>query len=403
MRIDYSTQLLYNLPRLIQSLQDRSIQLSSFHVQPTSNLPGGADPELCYALSELDCTVTGWSFWAGDLSDRILTPLRALHNVVTTLELHFGQASVTGPTSGLHRYLCESPHLLHLRAHRTAILIEAMDLHARGHIFHKGYWEGAKEKNRLAVDWDKFLSTVDFGQRKVWACRKLQTLHISVHSRTEPELESASRSRIVFGYLSRICPELQDLQISTSMQRFRNVSWVYPLLDLRLEGGMCLLTRIKHLRILKLGFVGRPMVCRARDLTWLLGAGITAGDQKEEEIKQQRAVRRSAVESWDAWLKAEQEDDVAWRTSNDCILWDLEDSTIEPGLEEGLREMGMLLDVKLRLDEMDSLTMNGSRCPWLPALRHISLYSSAESALSPKKEFYRLFPPSRFDLIRTRH
>ncbi|KAF9909616.1 hypothetical protein EC991_008274 [Linnemannia zychae] len=213
---DHWTTIQYSVTRLIQSLRDRSIQLSTLHMHKVT------DSDMSKVMHEMDYTVTGWSFWAGDLSNSMLTSLRTLRNVVTTLELHFHEEASTGPNSGLHRYLCESPHLLHLRAPKSSIMVEAMDIHARGHILHKGYLEGDNDWEETAHNWSQFLSSVDFGQRQIWACRKLQTLHVSIYSRTEPELLSPARSRIVFGYLSRICPDLQDIQIGTSTQTGRN-------------------------------------------------------------------------------------------------------------------------------------------------------------------------------------
>ncbi|KAF9547431.1 hypothetical protein EC957_008441 [Mortierella hygrophila] len=399
MRTNNTASALYSLSRLVQSLQNRSIRLSTFHVHPTAIRDGVLDLELSDVMYELDLTLTGWSFWGGDLTDKILSSLRSLHNVVTTLELHNIDLSATGPNCRLHQYLCESPHLLHLRAPRTAIMVEALDVHARSHIIHKGYLEVEKDKGKVNSDreWNKFRTACNHGQTRVWMCRKLRTLHCSIYSRIEPEFTSPARSRIVFGYFSRICPNLQDLQISMPIQHSVNGAIVYPKLDLRLEGGLCLLTRMRHLCILRLESLEREPSCRPKDLSWIL----SEDSQKEtKESKQQRALRSATVEGWTDWLKTEETDDNHWRNDFATVQWRPKDDPVdidEPWLKGNLKTMGLLLDVKLLLDEMDCPDDGVEYRCW-PALRHISLNSPGESALSPEKEFRRLFP-SRFDFI----
>ena len=401
MRTNNTASTQYSLSRLVQSLQDRSIRLSTFHVHPTAFHDGVLDLELSDVMYELDPTLTGWSFWGGDLTDKILSSLRNLHNVVTTLELHDIDVSATGPNCRLHQYLCESPHLLHLRAPRTAIMVEALDVHARSYIIQKGYMEvDEKDKDKVNSyrEWNQFRTACNHGQTQVWICRKLRTLHCSIYSRTEPEFKSPARSRIVFGYLSRICPNLQDLQISMPTQQSVNGTIVYPKLDLRLEGGLCLLTRMKHLWILRLESRERKTSCRPKDLGWIL----SGESQKEmKESKQQWALRSATVEGWTDWLKDEETDDNHWRNAFTTVRWESKDSPVdidEPWLKEDLKTMGLLLDVKLLLDEMDCPNDGVEYRCW-PELRHISLNSPDESILSPEKEFRRLFP-SRFDFIR---
>ncbi|KAF9290820.1 hypothetical protein BGZ88_007177 [Linnemannia elongata] len=57
-------------------------------------------------------------------------------NSFTTLELHDIESCATGPNCRLHQYLRESPHLLNIRAPRTAVMVEVLDVYARVHIIH---------------------------------------------------------------------------------------------------------------------------------------------------------------------------------------------------------------------------------------------------------------------------
>lgn len=405
MRTNKDASTGYSLSRLVQSLHNSSIQLSTFHVHPTV-LPNRVeeryfDSALSDVMYELDPTLTGWSFWGGDLTDKILSNLNDLTNVVTTLELHNINTETTGSNCRLHKYLCKSPHLLHLRAPQTAIMVEAFDLHSRSHLVHKGYLpvdEKDKDKEKKVRDWNRFKTTCDHGQTQVWMCRKLRTLHFSIYSGTEPEFASPARSRIVFGYLSRICPNLQDLQISIPPQHGGSGGVTHPALDLRLEGGLCLLARMRQLRILRIGSFDSKLIAQPKDLSWMLGEAI----QKDKEKMQQRALRRATVEGWEDWLKTEKADDAHGRNAIMCKRWRAETipgDHVELRLREDLKTMGLLLDVKLMLDEMDCPGDNGIEYHCWPGLRQISLNSAKESTRSPEKEFQRLFP-SRFDFIR---
>ncbi|KAF9081263.1 hypothetical protein BGX23_001075 [Mortierella sp. AD031] len=379
----------YSLSRLLQSLQDRSIKPTMFHCHPTAYEV--IDSELQTVMFELDPTVTGWSFWARDLTAAMLESLRDVRNVVTTLEIHHISVNYTGAMSRIHQYLCESPHLLHLRAPKTAILVESMDIHGRAHFVHKGYLD--TDESDKAKTPQGYYSTPDLGQRQVWACRKLQTLHCSIYSRYDKEVLSPARSRIMFGYISRLCPDLCDLQIDTPPRESDDGDDdIYSMLDLRLEGGLCLLARMGQLRTLRIGTSERSMVCQGRDLSWMTGGGGVGQKQ-----------RCSAIKGWASWLHTEQEDD-KWKNQS-SIRWEpLGDprDTVELRLKAELRDVGLLLDVKLMLEEIDSTRRDGKTFQCWPALQHVSLYSPAVSALSPEKEFCRLVPPSRFDLLRPR-
>ncbi|KAF9986742.1 hypothetical protein BGZ65_006444, partial [Modicella reniformis] len=75
--------------------------------------------------------------------------------------------------------------------------------------------------------------------RPIWACRGLQTLHITFQSSVY-DFSPTNRARVVFGYLSLVCPQLRDLWIR------------HQKLDLGLEGGMCMLARLRWLERLRI-------------------------------------------------------------------------------------------------------------------------------------------------------
>ncbi|KAF9287803.1 hypothetical protein BGZ74_001008 [Mortierella antarctica] len=91
----------------------------------------------------------------------------------------------------------------------------------------------------------------------VWKCRQLETLHIRFENVRNGE-ETAREARQMFGYLSRVCPELRDLWIA---------QW---LLYLGFNSGMCLLTRLQKLeRLTIVSYWGNFLRLRTKDLEWI--------------------------------------------------------------------------------------------------------------------------------------
>ncbi|KAG0276425.1 hypothetical protein BGZ95_007551 [Linnemannia exigua] len=70
--------------------------------------------------------------------------------------------------------------------------------------------------------------------RYIWACRGLKTLHMTVASDYQHSF-SPEATLTVFGFLSRMCPLLEELYLTRLS------------MDLSFQGGLCLLTRLQHL------------------------------------------------------------------------------------------------------------------------------------------------------------
>ena len=70
--------------------------------------------------------------------------------------------------------------------------------------------------------------------KEPWTCRFLETLHLRIVGR-KLYFRLEDDSRVLFGYLSRVCPLLRDLTIERKRQ------------SLSLKGGFCLLSRLHHL------------------------------------------------------------------------------------------------------------------------------------------------------------
>ena len=78
--------------------------------------------------------------------------------------------------------------------------------------------------------------------REVWTCRFLETLHLTIAERTieRGAHTDIERSRILFGFISKVLPLLRDLSIEQAGMRYS------------IEGGACLLTRLHFLEKLVL-------------------------------------------------------------------------------------------------------------------------------------------------------
>ncbi|KAF9433364.1 hypothetical protein BGZ76_009561 [Entomortierella beljakovae] len=167
-------------------------------------------------------TLTTFGAAGKDFTCRVIGPRILEHyaNNITTLELHSSSVQPSGAdgepgkidVEALHNFLCSSPSLLHLRA------------------------KGVVYSSRRFMDFTGYRRRL--GQDQVWACNDLLTLQLSFLEPTMREDWSESNSRILFGYISRVCPKLKEL-------------WIYrPFISLLLEGGLCLLTRCRDLECL---------------------------------------------------------------------------------------------------------------------------------------------------------
>ncbi|KAG0277144.1 hypothetical protein BGZ95_006461 [Linnemannia exigua] len=367
----------YDPSRLFQHIRSLDLSLRSFHFsirdQPLST------PELREMMFDVIRLSPGsrgeWAFWTSDLTPMMLLNLKEVPNVVTTLEIYSEAVSTCGPDSGLHRYLCTSPHLMHLRAPKTAYLVEHMDLHQR---LRGRYLAAAGPAQTI--------------QPGIWRCRNLQTLHLAFHSRRDSTLSSPLNGRLIFGYLSRVCPQLRDLAIFTTESCMLNSRIYAPVLHTRLQGGLCLLARLKYLERLRIGSSERLIAYKSCDLTWMVTNKLSSNDRRQ---------RRKIVSEWGELLADDEKQELlriqthGQSGSSSCA------SSADPDnkkqnenggdhggmaqLKKELRHLGLLVDVKEMIDEMDS---DEFQC-W-KSLRKISLYRDGEVGLRPDQEIQRL-------------
>ncbi|KAF9082191.1 hypothetical protein BGX23_012721 [Mortierella sp. AD031] len=276
----------------------------------------------------------------------------------------------------LHQLLCESSNLRHLRTLRMAYTTDLMDVHNRGDMFVPLSSSSMVSSGQL---------TLLPNQPGIWVCRDLETLALDLHYHRVGTIDGPHYTRIVYGYVSRVCPRLQDLQIKFP----RSCTWIdgdgygSTITDCRpfdLERGLCLLSRLKCLERLK---VENSVECSVSELNWLCRSGKTA---------EHRAQRRAIVDEWTARLKEEATLEVVRLWTNSTIANDILGSgTDDPELMARLKNLGLLQDVKEMVEEMDS---DDFVC--LPELRQLACGSHLEQ--TPEKELRSLFyvqPPPK--------
>ncbi|KAG0332007.1 hypothetical protein BG004_001424, partial [Podila humilis] len=192
--------------------------------------------------------VTEWSFMHLDAQPALFKQLLQVPNVVTYLEIVYRKSSgidtyrvddefmstlyempIDIVAQGLHEYLCNSPHLLHLKTNHVVCFTASIDPFPTG----LRTWKDMDEPPKLPA-------------MQIWACKQLQTLSLryvaevetfSLRYNDEYDRTAINKpcTRTFLGYLARVCPKIKRLYLE-----FYDAS-------LDLQSGLCLLSRLKDL------------------------------------------------------------------------------------------------------------------------------------------------------------
>ncbi|KAG0022942.1 hypothetical protein BGZ80_010779 [Entomortierella chlamydospora] len=153
--------------------------------------------------------------------------------ILTSLEINIGFNgwSNADVKSALHNYLVSpaAVSLVHLRGDGATYHYARLDL--------------GKDQNQ-----------------KLWTCRLLETLHLDIRDldilKDRDNEKSASVTRSIFGYLTQLLPRIRELRLKFNQ------------FDFDLEGGLCLLKRLRYLESARFVFFKHGQL-RERDLYWL--------------------------------------------------------------------------------------------------------------------------------------
>ncbi|KAF9358186.1 hypothetical protein BGX26_002307 [Mortierella sp. AD094] len=184
--------------------------------------------------------------------------LRNHHQRLTSVELVRTPRNITQNEGALHRFLCEATHLQHLLAINVAVDIESLDVNRL--LVKKRIKDGSKNHHQILYEQQESEQLWDRGRPRIWACRGLLTLHVTFENRDflypvgVPKLPV--NSQIVFGYISKCCPNLKEIHLRRR----------HP--EMSRGSGFCLLSRLRHLE--RLALTGETFLnLKIRELGWL--------------------------------------------------------------------------------------------------------------------------------------
>ncbi|KAG0262852.1 hypothetical protein BGZ95_003945 [Linnemannia exigua] len=305
-------------------------------------------------VTELCPTLHEWCLWTPDVTPTFLKCLESLPNVITNLELcwnYLDEAGIHPCTQSyevqvprlLHQYLCNSPNLLCLKSLQAAYPIRGMDLH-----------------RRVGFSWLTLNTEFDWTMTNdskrilpgIWACRKLKKIELVVHDHEGSQISTPVSSRIVFGYLSRVCPELEfvDVRVPRVCRKDVDSPLYQPVLFKRLDGGLCFLTRLKKLQFLKVCTEAwlADFECKDVDLNWLLPGGRDIQEKKR---------RKQEIDGWEDWLVEERQlelERLAFGAGEAPLLKSVDPSIpSDTKIYDQLKDLGLISEVKAMVEEMD--------------------------------------------------
>ncbi|KAG9072883.1 hypothetical protein KI688_000664 [Linnemannia hyalina] len=373
----------YDWTRLLDHLLSLPISLDAIHL---SSLTEPMSDDISHRILDA-CTsaLSEWNLLAHDISTQLLKDLEIYTDRLTTLEVysqppscrrsvrdHCCQYDLKNAPEVLHVFLTSPDNentLLHLKTLKTIARLEDFDIHHReGYILPENPHRGIRPPEICAPT----------GPPKVWRCQGLRTLHVEIHALGDYHLNNPAHSRIIFGYISRVFPLLEELQVQIPreciMQReSRSYS---PKLCLQLEGGLCLLSRLKYLERLRLVWnrtSSSGINFEESDMNWMVPSG------RKRKCTEKR---REKVKAWPwQWQRIQEDVSETRRLRREqgqrkgeeerAISSGGNGAAVSPNTDvlRQLRDLGLLSDVEEMIKEIDE---SKSFIP-LPSLEGLSL------------------------------
>ncbi|KAK3845654.1 MAG: hypothetical protein J3R72DRAFT_435353 [Linnemannia gamsii] len=409
--------LQFSWDRFYKHLRGLPIRLESLHLT-VRNLP---PEEIDVRQRMIHCCpkLTEWTLTSEDITPPLLQELEAIPNVVTRLELilpiatlvgqvhrdcPFGEpggdspvpatsATATGAGAAavrlLHQYLCQSPHLQHLKT--TNIIIDMHDLDIWGRI---GYGTLSEETSSNFLP--AALSEARCRRKPIWRCQGLKTLQIEVHAHVVGKWDV--NSRIIFGYIAAVCPRLETLELRTGCHRGPGAHgvriWSYGRLhSLELSGGLCLLSRLRHLKRLTVAgvYVGMAYDCFEFEVNWIAESGRQCVKAKQQ--------RRTELACWSGMLEIERQleerrlQSTSYIPSAAAVIAADDAQQLLQETDQGvdrvlLEEIGLLSGVKRMAEAIDA-DDDGYDC--FPALERVSLEGIRDYGYSREQLIHVMF------------
>ncbi|KAF9147014.1 hypothetical protein BG015_011409 [Linnemannia schmuckeri] len=380
---------------LLKHLKTLPCKLESTHFSSNGQGTNAGEMETMLTLHPMS---SEWSLWGLDVQPSLLQSLEITANVVTKLELHWSyrawgygggchRQDLQSAPKLIHKYLCNSPHLVHLRVVKSVFLIEDMDLFGR-RTFGDLSLPNSNSCNSSSPD-PAPDPTEASGTMQIWQCRNLRTLQFEINAHLDVmPMADPVQSRILFGYISRVCPNLEDLYIScptVCIQSGNSRSYI-PRLSLELDGGICLLSRLQLLRRLKIEdyYLCQGPDCEVYEMNWI----VPSGRDSWSRMKRQKVMLEwGSKESEEARLETERKKNGGLKK-----LIPVSQAKEDVRLAKDLQDLGLIVDVRNMVKEMDG----NYRFVCFPQLERMSFEYPIDN--SPRNELLRLFPKnSRLD------
>ncbi|KAF9900392.1 hypothetical protein BX616_002604 [Lobosporangium transversale] len=183
----------------------------------------------------------------------VLLDRHRLENRLTTIEItgkSFNSNSAINANrkigNWMHWILCECPLLEHFKAQNTSFPLD---------ILYVTKALSVKPERQLIFDDEYYTRNQFVVGHRVWACRRLKTLYLRIDVVDEYKMRNyEEQSRVIYGYISRVCPYLEELSIHRNNIRFRP-----PI-------SLCLLSRLRAMKVLHLRDTTRS---EEQDIDWM--------------------------------------------------------------------------------------------------------------------------------------
>ncbi|KAF9130089.1 hypothetical protein BGW39_003493 [Mortierella sp. 14UC] len=211
--------------RLITTIGESCPNLRHFHCSANQGQRAMVSPMALFTnLSSLGLP-------AQAICPELVTIIQAYTNTLTSLTIEGASDNNVELSASLHQYLCTAAarHLKQLNA--PHVLLDDRLLNLKVTIP-----PTTSPTATATITLPTSVTTSD----KIWACRDLISLNISFGTQEDEARNLAESSRIIFGYLSQVCPRLQHLKVSRDA------------IDCSLDGGLCLLSELEDLRTLEI-------------------------------------------------------------------------------------------------------------------------------------------------------
>lgn len=181
-------------------------------------------------------------------------------------------------------------------------------------------------------------SILDKDYGKVWQCRNLLKFQMAFFGTDD----DAVVSRIVFGYISTVCPRLQELVIcEPEGYRAFGQKEFFPM-RMSLDGRMCLLARLADLRRFRMGMSDLDIAIYRWDLDWMTGT------DNLEKLRRRKEKWLKVVASW-SWTLHKEIKRVGTRHLSRYEDGGTIDEQLDEELWDKLQHLGLLEDVALTI------------------------------------------------------